>query len=171
LFVEIEAKPKDITEKKMDSVPVQFQVEYIDEIGRKKLRIFDDHIKITNNEEDFKTTYDQRLNAIFNIQSSGIHDYSGKREKSKTQLQELRNDLMEEIKNMKTANVNFADENFVESVQYLEDELEEMKLEEEMAEQAPKSSYFASVGQSRTRLSHIQMQKRLKKKGKYKKNK
>jgi hypothetical protein len=171
LFVELEAKPKDISEKKMESIPVQFQVEYKDNEGRRKLRVFDDRVKITDNENKFKATYDQRLNAIFNIQSSGIHDYSGKREKSKSQLLKLKQFLVEEMNTMKAEKVNFEENNFIESVDFLEDELEEMNLEEERAKEAPQASYFASVGQARTRISQDQVFNRLQKKGKYKKNK
>ncbi len=170
LFVEFEAESKDIAEKKMASIPVQFQVEYKDSEGSKKLRIYDDRVNITDNEENFKATYDQRLNAIFNIQSSGIHDYSGEREKAKSQLQNLKKNILEEMNIMKQTNVNFTGTKFMESADYLEDELEEMSLEEKMAEQTPKSSYFASVGQARTRISQDQIFKRLQKKGKYKKN-
>jgi len=168
LFVEFEAKPKTITDNKMDSIPLQFQVEYKDNEGRKKLRVFNDRVKITDDENSFKASYDQRLNAIFNIQSSGLHDYKGKREKSKSQLQELKKNLVEEMKTIKSLNANFEDTKFTESVNFLEDELEEMTLEEEMAKQAPESSYYASVGQARTRTSQDQIFKRLQKKGKYK---
>jgi DNA-directed RNA polymerase subunit RPC12/RpoP len=171
LFVEFEAIPKELSENTVDSIPVQFQVEYKDNEGRRKLRVFDDQIKITDNEENFKATYDQRLNAIFNIQSSGTQDYSGKREKSKSQLQDLKRNILEEINTIKASDANFVGTKFMESVSFLDDELEEMELEEEMAQKAPKASYFASVGQARTRMSQDKIFKRLQKKGKYKENK
>jgi len=171
LFVEFEAEPKEIVKENIEAIPVQFQVEYKDNEGRKKLRLFEDRIKISNDEENFKASYDQRLNAIFNIQSSGIKDYSGKRDKSKSQLQELKKNIMDEINTIKAKNANFSDIKFMESVDYLEDELEEMNHEERMAEQAPKASYFASIGQARTRVSQDQIFKRMQKKGKHKKKK
>jgi DNA-directed RNA polymerase subunit RPC12/RpoP len=171
LFVEFEAKPKELSENAVDSIPVQFQVEYKDNEGRRKLRVFDDQVKITDNEENFKATYDQRLNAIFNIQSSGIQDYSGKREKSKSQLQDLKRNILEEMNTIKASDANFVGTKFMESVSFLDDELEEMDLEEKMAQNAPKASYFASVGQARTRISQDKLFKRMQKKGKYKEKK
>jgi hypothetical protein len=171
LFVEFKAKTKAIIENQIDSIPLQFQVEYKDNEGRKKLRVFDDRIKITNNENIFKSNYDQRLNAIFNIQSSGLNDYKGKRDKSRSQLQELKKSILEEMNKMKSANLNFEENKFAESVDFLEDELEEMNIEEQKAKEAPKASYYASVGQARTRISQDQIFNRLKKKGKYKEDK
>jgi hypothetical protein len=171
LFVEFEAEPKILIKSNLDSVPLQFQVEYKDNEGNRKLRVFNDQVKITDDENEFKASYDQRLNAIFNIQSSGMNDYKGKREKSKSQLQELKKNLLEEIKSIKAMNSDFKDIKFTESVDFIEDELEEMMLEEEMAKEAPQSSYYASVGQARTRISQDQIFKRLKKKGKYRENK
>jgi hypothetical protein len=171
LFVEFEAKPKELSENVIESIPVQFQVEYKDNEGRRKLRVFNDQVNITDNEQNFKATYDQRLNAIFNIQSSGIQDYSGKREKSITQLQDLKKNIMEERNILMAMDANFVDNKFEESVNFLDDELEEMELEEKKAQNAPKASYFASVGQARTRISQDKIFKRLQKKGKYKKKK
>ena len=171
LFVEFEAKPKELSENAVDSIPVQFQVEYKDNEGRRKLRVFNDQVNITDNEQNFKATYDQRLNAIFNIQSSGIQDYSGKREKSIVQLQDLKKNIIEERNILMAMDANFVDNKFEESVNFLDDELEEMELEEKMAQNAPKASYFASVGQARTRTSQDKIFKRLQKKGKYKENK
>jgi hypothetical protein len=171
LFVEFEAKPKELSENLVDSIPVQFQVDYKDYEGRRKLRVFDDQVNITDNEENFKATYDQRLNAIFNIQSSGIQDYSGKREKSKNQLQDLKRDILLEMNNIKASDASFVDTKFMESIDFLDDELEEMDREEEMAQNAPKASYYAFVGQARTRISQDKISKRLQKKGKYKENK
>lgn len=171
LFVEFETKPKELSENALDSIPIQFQVEYNDNEGRRKLRVFNDQLNITDNEQNFKETYDQRLNAIFNIQSSGIQDYSGKREKSLVQLQDLKKNIMEERKILMAMDANFVDTKFKESVNFLDDELEEMELEEKMAQNAPKASYFASVGQARTRISQDKIFKRLQKKGKYKEKK
>lgn len=171
LFVEFEAKPKELSENAVDSIPVQFQVEYKDNEGRRKLRVFNDQVNITDNEQNFKATYDQRLNAIFNIQSSGIQDYSGKREKSIVQLQDLKKNIIEERNILMAMDANFVDTKFKDSVNFLDDELEEMELEEKMAQNAPKASYFASVGQARTRTSQDKIFKRLQKKGKYKENK
>ena len=48
----------------MKEIPVQLQVEYKDNEGRKRLRVINDKVQITKDEKEFKTAYDQNLNPV-----------------------------------------------------------------------------------------------------------
>ena len=101
-----------------------------------------------------------------NIQSSGQKYYFGKVKESKSHLRGLRNEMLEEMTRLKKVMPSFSEEEFSEGLEYLDDELEEMEMEEEKVKSAPKASYMASVGQSRTRLSEDKLVERLKRKKK-----
>jgi Mg-chelatase subunit ChlD len=165
LFVELES-PKGLKGIPEEEIPIQLQVEYQDKEGRKKLRVVNDKVKITKNEDEFKSEYDQKLNVMMNIQSAGQQYYAGKAKNSKTHLNSLRNELMGELKSLHKSNVKFSEKDFSEGIEYLEDELEEMEIEEEKQKSAPKASYQAAMGQSHFRMSEDLLQERMKRKKK-----
>ena len=165
LFVELESSKgfKGIEE---EEIPIQLQVEYQDKDGRKKLRVVNDRVKITKNVDEFKSAYDQKLNVMMNIQSAGQQYYAGKAKESKSHLKGLRSEMLEEMTRLKKVMPSFSEEEFSEGLEYLDDELDEMEMEEEKIQKAPAASYMASVGQSRTRLSEDKLVERMKRKKK-----
>ena len=165
LFVELDSS-KGFKGIKNEEVPVQLQVEYKDKDGRKRLRVVNDRVKITKDEKEFKAEYDQKYNVMMNIQSSGQQWYSGNAEQSRRHLQELKQNIIKEKEDLKAANVKFSEQEFDDGLTYLDDELEEMNAEEEKSKSAPKASYMAAGGQTRSRFSQDKVEERLKKKGK-----
>ncbi|MFW9864622.1 MAG: hypothetical protein ACFFEN_00855 [Candidatus Thorarchaeota archaeon] len=163
LFLELESL-KELKEK--DEVPVQLQVEYVDNEGRKRMRVINDKIKVTQNENEFKTHYDQKFNVMMNIQAAGGNYYVGRGSQSKAHLQQLKGEMLKELKRLKSINKSFDDRDFTEGVSYLEDELEEIEMEEDEASFAPQKSYWAAKGQQRTRMSTSSLKKRMNKKKK-----
>ncbi len=162
LFVELDS-PKGFKE---EEIPVQLQVEYKDNEGRKRLRVVNDRVKVTKSEKEFKSKYDQKLNVMMNIQSSGQQYYAGKASESKKRLKKLKESIKTEMSSMKAAYDDFDEGEFSESIEYLDDELEEMEMEEKQVMSAPKASYMATKGQMRTRLSEDKLIKRMKAKKK-----
>jgi len=152
LFVELEA-PKVIKEVKQEEIPIQLQVEYKDKDGCKRLRVINDRVKITKDENEFVSKYDQKLNAMMNIQAAGTSYYAGKADKSKKQLSGLKNEILNELNRLKSIDADYSQNAFSESLEFLDDELEEMELEQKEAAAAPKASYMAAKGQSRSRIS------------------
>lgn len=165
LFVELES-PKGGVAEEQDELPIQLQIQYLDNQGRKKLRVVNDKVKITKNEEEFKSEYDQKLNVMMNIQSSGQKYYSGKAKESKSNLSSFRAELNDELKQLIKKKAKFSEKDFMESIDYLDDELEEMEIEEEKMKSAPKASYQASVGQTKFRMSEDLLRERMKRKKK-----
>lgn len=163
LFLELDSK----TELKEDQeVPVQLQVEYIDKKGRKRMRVVNDKVKVTKDEKEFKSDYNQKLNVMMNIQSAGSGYYAGKGDDSKKRLTKLKNVMMKEMNALKSSNTRFEEAQFTESLSYLDDELEEIEMEEKEVAQAPAKSYWAAKGQQRARISSASLKKRMEKKKK-----
>lgn len=163
LFLELDSK-KELKEDQ--EVPVQLQVEYIDKKGRKRMRVVNDKVKVTKDEKEFKSDYNQKLNVMMNIQSAGSGYYSGKGDDSKKRLTKLKNVMMKEMNALKSSNTRFEEEQFTESLSYLDDELEEIEMEEKEVAQAPAKSYWAAKGQQRARISSASLKKRMEKKKK-----
>ncbi|MFW9876140.1 MAG: hypothetical protein ACFFG0_23815 [Candidatus Thorarchaeota archaeon] len=163
LFLELESA-KELVEK--EYVPVQLQVEYMDYEGRKRMRVINDKVKVTKDENEFKSKYDQKFNVMMNIQAAGGGYYAGKANESKARLKGLRDEMLGEMKRLKSINKIFAEKDFSEGLAFLDDELEEIEMEEEKAVQAPKKSYWAVKGQQRARISSGALKKRMEKKKK-----
>jgi cob(I)alamin adenosyltransferase len=128
--------------------------------------VVNDKISLTNDEKEFKSTYNQELNAMMNIQAAGSDYYSGKVKKSKKQLNRIKNELHDEMKGLSIHNRK----NFTKSIEYIDDELEEIQKEEETIKQrnVPKASYMATKGQFRSRMSRELKESLMKKKKKKK---
>ena len=163
LFLELESS-KAIAEK--EEVPVQLQVRYIDKEGRKRMRVINDRVKVTKDENKFKSQYDQKFNVMMNIQMAGGGYYAGKTKESKEQLKNLKNEMLSELNFLKSSKTTFNERDFSEGLAYLDDELEEIEMEEEKAAQAPTQSYWAVKGQQRARMSLGALKKRMEKKKK-----
>ena len=163
-YEEEESYTKELKEK--EEIPVQLQVEYVDNNGNKRMRVINDKVKVTQDENEFKTHYDQKFNAIMNIQAAGGGYYAGKGSQSKAHLTQLKGEMLKELKRLKSVSKNFDDKDFTEGVSYLEDELEEIEMEESEVAQAPPKSYWAAKGQQRTRMSTTSLKKRMKEKKK-----
>ncbi|MHA1292875.1 MAG: hypothetical protein ACTSQJ_09435 [Promethearchaeota archaeon] len=166
LFLEIDPSSTEFKNivAEQEEIPIQLQVEYKDKDGRKRLRVINDKVKITDDENEFKANYDQKLNVMMNIQESGSIYYKGKAGKSKRKLEVLKAALSNEMQELKRAGGAFHQSKYEESLDFLNDELEEMEFEEIKVKKAPRSSYFAAVGQARARISSELIKKRLLKK-------
>ena len=162
LFLELDSDK----ELKEEVVPVQLQVEYIDNEGNKRMRVINDRVKVTKDENEFTANYDQKLNVMMNIQTAGGGYYSGKAEESKERLKHLKGNLMKEMKHLKSTNLAFSEQDFNEGLSYLEDELEEIEMEEKEVAHMPAQSFMAVKGQQRARMSSFALKKRMKKKSK-----
>ncbi|MBD3342612.1 MAG: hypothetical protein GF353_26160 [Candidatus Lokiarchaeota archaeon] len=160
----LELDPKKKFKKEVRQIPVQLQIEYEDEDGRKRLRVIEDKVPITDNVNDYKAKYDQKLNVMMNIQSAGSQYYGGGVNDSKNKLNQLKKSIESEMHALKGGNIDFDEEDFSESIAYLNDELEEIEMEEEKVTNAPKASFFAAKGQSRARMSQELKKQKLKKK-------
>ena len=163
MFLELDST-KELNEE--EEVPVQLQVEYVDNEGRKRMRVVNDRVKVTPDESEFKSDYDQKLNVMMNIQAAGVGYYAGKANKSKAKLTHLKSEMLNELKRLKSVNMAFAEQDFSEGLTYLDDELEEIETQEKEVAQAPMKSYWAAKGQQRARLSQNALKKRMKKKNK-----
>jgi hypothetical protein len=162
LYVELDSSNFDA--KEIKEIPVQLQVEYNDNEGRKRLRVINDKVQITKDEKEFKTDYDQNLNVMMNIQQAGTSYYAGKAEDSKKMLRKLKTGIANEIESLQGAGAPV--ESFEEGLSYLDDELDEMEMEEAEVQQAPKASYQAAKGQVRARISKEKLKKRMESKKK-----
>jgi len=163
LFLELESSKK-LGEQ--EEVPVQLQVEYIDNNGDKRMRVINDRVRVTSDEDEFKSKYNQKFNVLKNIQIAGSGFYSGKAVESKTQLIRLKSEILNELKYLKSIKKDFAEKDFTEGLSYLEDELEEIVLEEKEGGISPGLSFMAVKGQQRSRMSSFTLKKRMKKKKK-----
>jgi hypothetical protein len=126
------------------------------------MRVINDKVKVTKDENEFKTHYDQKFNALMNIQAAGGGYYAGKGSQSKAKLHQLKGEMLKELKRLRSVSKKFDDRDFTEGVSYLEDELEEIEMEESEAFYAPQKSYWAAKGQTRTRMSSSSIKKRMK---------
>jgi Mg-chelatase subunit ChlD len=163
LFLELESS-KVLEDK--EEVPVQLQVEYLDNDGNKRMRVINDKVMVTKDENEFKSQYDQKFNVMMNIQTAGGGYYAGKGDQSKKRLKHLKDEMMSEMRLLQSANIGFAEEDFTEGLSYLDDELEEIEMEEKEVAQAPAKSYWAAKGQKRARMSTNALKKRMEKKEK-----
>ena len=163
LFLELDSAKK-LAEK--EDIPIQLQVEYIDNEGRKRIRVINDRVKVTKDENEFKSQYNQKYNVMMNIQTAGRGYYAGNAQESKRRLNNLKSNMLKELKQLKSVNMNFAEHEFTEGLSYLEDELEEIEVEEKDVFQAPGLSFWAAKGQKRARMSLNAMKKRIEKKKK-----
>ncbi|MFX1311626.1 MAG: hypothetical protein ACFFHD_03300 [Promethearchaeota archaeon] len=163
LFLELDSS-KEL--KEYEEIPVQFQVEYFDTEGRKRMRVINDKVKVTKDEDEFKAEYDQKLNVMMNIQAAGTGYYSGKASESKSRLTGLKKEMMSELNRLRSVNKSFDENDFTEGLSYLDDELEEIEMEEKEVSQAPAKSYWAAKGQQRARISSNALKKRMEKKKK-----
>ncbi|MFW9952077.1 MAG: hypothetical protein ACFFKA_18305, partial [Candidatus Thorarchaeota archaeon] len=163
LYIELDAI-KGLKEE-IDEVPVQLQVSYKDKNGRQRLRVINDHVKITKNEDEFKLNYNQKLNAMYNIQFAGVAQYAGKGGESKKRLESLRDNLKKEYSALNLAGYTpHFESDFNEGLEFLEEQLEELKMEDERAINAPQASFMATQGQSRYRMSLNELKKKIEKK-------
>jgi hypothetical protein len=103
-----------------------------------------------------------------NIQTAGGGYYSGKAKESKSQLINLRSEMLNEIKHLKSIKKDYAKEDFSQALSYLEDELEEIEVEKIRGGPSPGMSFMAVTGQQRSRMSSSFLEKRMKKKKKKK---
>ncbi|MCK4287216.1 MAG: hypothetical protein KAX18_13485, partial [Candidatus Lokiarchaeota archaeon] len=163
LFLELESK-KELGEQ--EEVPVQLQVEYLDNEGNKRMRVINDRVRVTKDEDEFKSKYNQKFNVMKNIQTAGGGYYSGKAKESKAQLIHLKSSMLSELKHLKSIKRDFAEQDFNEGLSYLEDELDEIEIEEKEVGKAPVMSFWAVKGQKRARMSSNALKKRMKKKKK-----
>ncbi|MBA7651230.1 hypothetical protein ES703_59047 [subsurface metagenome] len=163
LYLELESS-KAIVEK--EEVPVQLQVEYIDNEGCKRMRVINDKVKVTTDENEFISQYDQKFNVMMNIQTAGGGFYAGKAKESKKRLRSLKREMLAEMHNLNSSGLGIIGGNFSDGLTYLDDELEEIDMEEEKAAQAPTQSYWAVKGQKRARMSLGALKKRMEKKKK-----
>ena len=165
LFLELESA-KELGEQ--EEVPVQLQVEYLDNNGDKRMRVINDKVRVTSDEDEFKSKYNQKFNVLKNIQTAGGGYYSGKAYESKANLILLQSEILNELKYLKSNKKDFAEKDFNEGLSYLEDELEEILREETVGGSAPGLSFMAVKGQQRSRMSSSFLEKRMKKKKKKK---
>ena len=168
LYVELDASKGFESEKE---IPVQLQVAYRDKLGNKRLRVINDKVQITSNENDFKRDYDQKLNAMYHIQTAGISQYAGNDKEPKKRLKTLHADLQKEMMALKRSKgIQFiAEEDFTEGLNIIQDELEEIDKEEEMSMGGPQVSHLASFGQERYRQAYYKVKERMEEKEKKKK--
>ncbi len=166
LFVEFDGNK--IKDAKMDKIPIQLQVAYKDLEGRKRIRVISDQVKITEDERDFKSNYDQKLNAMMNIQKSGAEYYKGDINGSKKRLNSLKQNIAKELGVLNKENIAFKKKSFSEGINFLDDELDEMAQESKQMQKAPVKSFMAVAGQARLRSSQEDILKRLAKKKKQK---
>ena len=163
LFLELES-PKGVVEK--EEIPIQLQVEYIDNEGHKRMRVITDKVKVTTDENEFISQYDQKFNVVMNIQRAGGGYYAGKTKESKEMLRSLRRKISGEMNYRNSSGLGIIGHSFSAGLAYLDDELEEIDMEEKKAAQAPTQSYWAVKGQKRARTSLNTMKKRREKKKK-----
>ncbi|MFX1573000.1 MAG: hypothetical protein ACFFB0_09640 [Promethearchaeota archaeon] len=163
LFVELDST-KELNDQ--EEIPVQFQIDYLDTEGQKRMRVINDKVKVTKDEDEFKAEYDQKLNVMMNIQAAGKGYYAGKATESKKRLTGLKKEMLNELNRLRSVNMSFAEQDFTEGLSYLDDELEEIEIEEKEVSQAPAKSYWAAKGQQRARISSNALKKRMKKKKK-----
>jgi len=166
LYVELDLSSEEIKEIQKEAIPMQLQVEYLDKDGRKRLRVLNEEVPITSSEKEFKANYDQKVNAMMNIQMAGTEIFSGKADKSRRRLDELKKNIENEMLNLKGAGMTFAEEDYAEGIAFLDDELEEISKEEREMEHAPAKSYMAAQGQSRARMSQALKKEKIAKKKK-----
>jgi hypothetical protein len=149
----------------MEEIPVQLQVEFKDKDGRKRLRVINDRVKISRDENEFKAKYDQKLNAMMNIQAAGTEYYAGKADASKERLQTLKENIMKEMTGLKkTMKGKFEEKAFSEGADFLADELKEIDTDEKQLQNAPAQSFMAAKGQSRARMSQEEKKMKMEKK-------
>jgi hypothetical protein len=165
LYVELGASKGFEDEKE---IPVQLQVAYRDKKGNKRLRVINDRVQITNNEDEYKSEYDQKLNVMYNIQTAGVAQYAGEENEPKLKLKNLHKEIQKEMTVLrKSKGIDFkAEMDFTEGLNVLEDELEELESEKEMSMGGAQASFLASQGQNRYRQSYNEVKKRMEKKKK-----
>jgi hypothetical protein len=132
------------------------------------MRVINDKVKVTTDEMEFKSQYNQKFNVMMNIQRAGTGYYAGNAKESKNRLRNLRNEISGEMSQLGSGVLSFVGggNSFTRGLAYLDDELEEIDREEKKSAQAPTQSYWAVKGQKRARTSLNIMEKRMKKKKK-----
>ncbi len=78
---ELMLKIEPESEIKREKVPIQIQMEYVDESGAKKLRVLSTTVDVTSKEEEILETLDPEITTTFAVQKAGEHEYRGERKK------------------------------------------------------------------------------------------
>ncbi|HME53597.1 MAG TPA: hypothetical protein VKM55_15330 [Candidatus Lokiarchaeia archaeon] len=132
---------------KSKQIQVQVQVEFKDSTGNKKLRVFKTSLKPVDSDIDYKANYDPRLMSVMNIQRAGEMYSKGDTGKAQQMLKQTQQ-IFAQNQGAFQAEAN------TPAMEFIADEIQQLKdLESEKKHKAPKS-FSASAGQKRSRVSY-----------------
>jgi hypothetical protein len=162
----VKFRPKGPIRDKSSKVPIQIQLEYLDEQGNKKMRSIHQNLKIVTQEDEFQKQYNPKIATSYELsKASQIRSEGNVQEARKLSgAIKARNLQLEKQYGMQLNELNalVADE---------EEEWEREDKEMEAQQVADKGSYYASGGQKRFRSSLDVKMARMKKKQKQKNKK
>ncbi|UYP46956.1 hypothetical protein NEF87_003241 [Candidatus Lokiarchaeum ossiferum] len=142
-------------------IPVQIQLEYLDTQGNRKMRINRQEIEIAPDMENFKKAYSPKIATAFELSKA-----SKLRSKGDIKFAEA------QVHQTMARNVSLGgqyDMDISELNELVQDEMDEWKSEEAQAVEqkiSDKKSFYAAMGQSRSRSSYNAKLKRMRKKKK-----
>ncbi|MHA1340448.1 MAG: hypothetical protein ACTSRZ_10800 [Promethearchaeota archaeon] len=155
---EIYIKFRQKKEINRDKVPIQIQMEYLDQNNQKSYRVIKSYVKVSSDPNEYKKNYYADLYANMELQKISTlgADTTTRKQKNMQLLTTLKSPDLKMAKN-----VNLAQE-------LAEFELEEIEEEENLAKhQYDKRSYFAAASQMKSRMNQelrMLMMKKKKKK-------
>lgn len=145
---EIYLKFKQNKEVKMDKVPIQIQLEYLDQNNQKKYRVVKSYVNAIDNFDEYKKQYDAELYANMEIQSANQAMKEFRKDEAKAQISQLKQKLSSNIY-AQNASVMSAQE----MLDFEENEWEEDEKQAHEQSITDMKSYSASKGQSKARMS------------------
>jgi hypothetical protein len=138
---------KDIKAAKTP-VMIQFQLEYLDKAGQKRVRIYKQPVTITSDADNFKKDFHADVATAYELAKAGRLRRKGEMEKAKLQAEQTiqRNACLHATYSADVGQFN----------ELVQDEMAQWQAEEDYANQqniADKKSYYSSAGQKRGRMS------------------
>lgn len=158
---EIYLKFKQNREFKEDNIPIQIQMEYIDQDNNKKYRVARANVATTDAPDTYTTTYDAQIFSNMEMQEANEYMKNYDMKKARGKLKDLQSrlssDAFEGAENISVAQ---------ELVQSEEEMWEEREEEAKARKVRDMKSFYASAGQSSSRMSINTRMKQLMKKKK-----
>jgi len=149
-------KQKDTKHPIGTKVPIQYQLDYLDNTNAHRIRLFQQNIEITANSKDFEKNFDAKVASAYEMARAAKYSKEGDLTKAKIQVQQSlqRNQMMQTQYNAKLDDVN----------QVFASEMEDWNATEKQAEMdqvADKKSFYMAANQSSARSSYDFKQKKM----------
>jgi hypothetical protein len=159
IFLKFRQTKPTPTSHGLNRIPIQFQMEYFDAQGLKKLRLFSQNVDIVSDSEVFKKTYDAKVATAYELAKADNLRRKGEAEQA-----------VKQANFTFSRNINLKKQYAIDTDEMnalVKDEMNEWAEEDKKAQEnnvKDTKSYYSSSGQARFRMSADLKMQRMKKK-------